>query len=136
MAIETKVALISDVSAAEAEMAATRAAGGGVVILPDIYTLTFRDQLVSIANREKLPAVYPFAPFADSGGLISYGIDLPDLQRRAASYVDAVLKGAVPADLPVQLPTKFELVVNLKTAQTLGINVPRNLIAIADKVIE
>jgi putative tryptophan/tyrosine transport system substrate-binding protein len=136
MAIETKVALISDMSALEAEMIATRVAGGGMVIVPDTYTLTFRDQVVSLANREKLPTIYPFAPFADSGGLISYGIDLPDLQRRAAGYVDAVLKGTKPSDLPVQLPTKFELVVNLKTAQTLGMNVPRSLIAIADKIIE
>jgi putative tryptophan/tyrosine transport system substrate-binding protein len=136
MAIETKVAPISDMSAVEAEMIATRVAGGGMVILPDIYTLTFRDQVVSLANREKLPTIYPFAPFADSGGLISYGIDLPDLQRRAAGYVDAVLKGTKPSDLPVQLPTKFELAVNLKTAQTLGMNVPRSLIAIADKIIE
>jgi len=123
-------------SAIEAEIAAARAAGSGIIILPDIYALTLRDSVVSLVNREKLPAVYPFAPFADSGGLISYGIDQPDLLQRSAGYVDAVLKGAKPADLPVQLPVKFELVVNLKTAQALGIAVPRSLIGIADKVIE
>jgi putative tryptophan/tyrosine transport system substrate-binding protein len=83
-----------------------------------------------------LPAIYPFAPYATAGGLLSYGVDLPDLNRRAAIYVDRILKGAKSADLPVQLPTKFELVVNLKTAKALGLTIPDNLIAVADEVIE
>jgi putative ABC transport system substrate-binding protein len=136
MAIKTKVALVSDVSAIEAEIIATRAARGGMVILPDVYLLTLRDLVVSLANRERLPTIYPFTPFAESGGLLSYGVDLPDLQRRAAGYVDAVLKGTAPSDLPVQLPTKFELAVNLKTARMLNIDLPHSLISIADKIIE
>jgi putative ABC transport system substrate-binding protein len=83
-----------------------------------------------------VPAAYPTAAYAAAGGLLSYGIDLPDLHRRAAIYVDRILKGAKAADLPVQLPTKFELVVNLKTAKALGITIPDKLIAVAGQVIE
>jgi ABC-type uncharacterized transport system substrate-binding protein len=83
-----------------------------------------------------VPAVYPLTPWATAGGLLSYGIDLADLHRRAAAYVDRILKGAKPADLPVQLPTKFELAVNLKTAKALGLTIPASLLATADQVIE
>jgi ABC-type uncharacterized transport system substrate-binding protein len=86
--------------------------------------------------RHGVPAVYAYRFFATSGGFISYGIDLPDLYRRTADYVDRILKGAKPADLPVQNPTKFELVINLKTAKALGLMVPPTLLALADAVIE
>jgi putative ABC transport system substrate-binding protein len=92
--------------------------------------------IVSLAARHRLPAVYPFHFFAGGGGLLSYGNDLFDSFRRAAGYVDRILKGEKPADLPVQAPVKFNLVINLKTARTLGLDVPPTLLARADEVIE
>ena len=137
LAIATRAAPISDVAAAETEIVATaHDRNSGLVVLPDTFTFTNRDQVVAAANRANLPAVYPFTPFSAAGGLLSYGIDLPDLQRRAALYVDRILKGTNPAELPVQLPTKFELVINRKTANALGLTVPDKLLALADEVIE
>ena len=95
-----------------------------------------RDLIIALAARYRLPAVYPFRYFAASGGLFSYGSDVADLFRRAATYVDRILKGAKPGDLPVQAPSKFELVINLKTAEALGLDVPPLLLARADEVIE
>jgi putative ABC transport system substrate-binding protein len=95
-----------------------------------------RDLIITLAARHKLPAVYPFRYFAADGGLISYGPDQVDQYRQAAGYVDRILKGEKPADLPVQAPTKYELVINLKTAKALGITVPLPLLARADEVIE
>jgi len=97
---------------------------GGVIAMSDGFTVIHRDLIIALAARYRLPAAYPFRFFAADGGLISYGVDLKDMQRRAAAYVDRILKGAKPADLPVQLPTKFELVINLKTARALGRNIP------------
>jgi hypothetical protein len=94
------------------------------------------DTIIAMAAQHRLPAVYPYRFFALSGGLVSYGIDLPESYRRAASYVDRILRGAKPAGLPVELPIKFELVINLKTAKALGIAVPPTLLATADEVIE
>jgi putative ABC transport system substrate-binding protein len=91
---------------------------------------------VKLATEYKLPTVYPFDFFARNGGLMSYGVDIDDLFRRAASYVDRILKGEKPADLPVQAPTKFQLIVNTKTAKTLGLTIPQILLATADEVIE
>ena len=108
----------------------------GLIILPDSFTTGHRDLIIALAARYRLPAVYPLRVFAASGGLISDGGDPIDIFRRAASYVDRILKGANPGDLPVQTPTKFELVINLKTANALGPNVQPMLLARADEVIE
>jgi putative ABC transport system substrate-binding protein len=116
--------------------ALAREPGGGFVVLPDTFTGMHRDQIVSLAARYRLPAVYPFRWFAEIGGLLSYGIDSDDMFRRAASYVDRILKGAKPADLPVEAPTKYELLINLKTAKALGLTIPTTLLATADEVIE
>jgi putative ABC transport system substrate-binding protein len=109
---------------------------GGLLVLPSAFTVTHRDAIVGAAARHRVPAVYPFREFATSGGLMFYGVNHPDLFRRSASYVDRILKGEKPADLPVQAPTKFELIVNLKTAAALGITVMPSLIGSADHVIE
>jgi putative ABC transport system substrate-binding protein len=111
-------------------------AGGGFIMAPDGSTLFNRDAFLASAARYRLPAVYPFREFATNGGLMSYGADIVEQYDRAASYIDRILKGEKPADLPVQPPTKFELVVNLGTAKTLGLAIPRSLLATADKVIE
>jgi putative tryptophan/tyrosine transport system substrate-binding protein len=109
---------------------------GGLLVLLDFVTLAHRDLIIRLAAEYRLPAVYTLRVFAASGGLMSYGIDSADLFRRAASYIDRILKGAKPVDLPVQQPTKFELVINLKTAKALGLDVPPTLLARADEVIE
>jgi putative tryptophan/tyrosine transport system substrate-binding protein len=109
---------------------------GGLIAMPDPITLVHRDRIIGLAAEHKLPTVYPFRYFAASGGLVSYGPNIPDIWRRAAFYVDRILKGTKPADLPVQNPTKFELVVNLKTASALGIELPLSLLMRIDEVIE
>ena len=110
--------------------------GGGIFVLPDSHNIVHRKRIIELAAQYRLPAIYYFRYFASDGGLISYGPDELDLFRRTAGYVDRILKGTNPADLPVQQPTKFELVINLKTAKTLGIQMPDSLLARADEVIE
>jgi putative ABC transport system substrate-binding protein len=108
----------------------------GLLVLPDVTTTVHEELIVKLAVQHRLPAIYPWRHFVTAGGLMCYAVDLPDLWRRSASYVDRVLKGEKPADLPVQAPTKFELVINLKTAQALGLDVPPTLLARANEVIE
>jgi ABC-type uncharacterized transport system substrate-binding protein len=109
---------------------------GALVVPPSTLAIVHRDLIIGLAARHRLPAVYPYRAFANGGGLISYGVDLADQYRRAASYVDTILRGANPGDLPVQLPTKFDLVVNLKTAKVLGLRIPEPFLQAADEVIE
>ena len=113
-----------------------RSPNGGLVVTASALAFVHRDLLVALAARHKLPAIYPGREFIDSGGLFAYGPHTLDQYRRAAAYVDRILKGEKPADLPVQAPNKFELVINLKTAKTLGLTVPPSLLARADEVIE
>ena len=116
--------------------ALAREPNGGLIVFPDISMTNYRDAIVALAARHRVPAIYPFRFFAISGGLMSYGTDVAEIFRRAAGYVDRILKGEKPADLPVQSATKYELAINLKTAKTLGLTVPPSLIARADEVIE
>ena len=104
--------------------------------MPDTFTFTHRVPIISAAARNNLPAVYWRSDFARDGGLLSYGVDQVDTFRRAAAYVDRVLRGAKPSELPVQFSTKFEFVINVKTAKALGLNLPPTLLAIADEVSE
>jgi len=114
----------------------TREHADALTVLGSVMFTNERRRLVDLAAKNRLPAVYPWREFVDAGGLMSYGADLGDLYRRAATYVDKILKGATPADLPVEQPTKFELVINLKTANAMGLVVPPTLLARADEVIE
>ena len=109
---------------------------GGLIVLPGVFTFVHLKAIVASVVRHRLPAVYPYRYFIAGGGLLSYGVETVDLYRRAASYVDRILKGEKPADLPVQAPIRYELVVNLKAAKTLGLTIPPTLIARADEVIE
>ena len=113
-----------------------RVSDGGLLLPPDITTLTHRDLIVALAARHRLPAVYSFRLFVTVGGLMSYGTDQVDMFGQTASYIDRILRGAKPADLPVQAPTKYETILNLKTAKALGLTVPPGLLVAADEVIE
>jgi putative ABC transport system substrate-binding protein len=127
----------SDVEIETAITALGRELGGGLVVMPDaFFTAAHRAPVISAAARNNVPAVYTLSDFAREGGLLSYGPDPVDIFRRAASYVDRILRGAKPGDLPVQLPTKFEMVVNLKTAKALGLAIPPSILLRADEVIE
>jgi ABC-type uncharacterized transport system substrate-binding protein len=116
-AVAAMTAPAADVSAIEAAVTAfAHTPNGGLIVLPDVSTAQHRDLIIALAARHRLPAIYPYRYYAVSGGLMSYGTDVADVCRRAAGYVDRILKGEKPADLPVQAPTKYELVINLKTA--------------------
>lgn len=123
-----------EIDAAVASIAAQP--GGGLVVLPDAFNAANQAVIYSAVERHRLPHIVPWRQFVSRGGLISYGPDLEDIFRRSADYVDRILKGANPAELPAQAPTKYELAMNLKTAKTLGLSAPASLLAIADEVIE
>jgi putative tryptophan/tyrosine transport system substrate-binding protein len=110
--------------------------GSGLILVPDNFMSVHRDVIVSLTGQFRIPAIYPYRYFAEAGGLVSYGVDAIDQFRRASDYVSRILRGAKPADLPVQAPTKFELVINLKTAKALGLVIPKILLAGAEQVIE
>src|SRR5262249_42236684 len=136
-AVQAIVAPVHDLSELESVVAAqAHEPNGGLIVMPDTFTTEHRSEITSLAARYRLPAVYPYPIFAEFGGLLSYGDDLTDNFRRAASYVDRILKGEKPGELPVQAPVKFELVINLKTAKALGLDVPLPLQQRAEKIIE
>jgi putative tryptophan/tyrosine transport system substrate-binding protein len=110
--------------------------GGGLVAMPDSFVVVNAEAVIRSVEQQRMPAIYPFRFFSEQGGLMSYGVDAADLNVRAASYVDRILRGEKPADLPVQAPTRYELSINLKTAKTLGLDMPPTLLATADEVIE
>jgi putative ABC transport system substrate-binding protein len=120
----------------DAVFAAMSKERGGLIVPPQPFFFTHLSRIVELAAKHRVPAIYGFRPFAEAGGLMSYGLSLPDVWRRAATYVDKILKGAKPADLPVEQPTKFELVVNLKTAKALGLTIPPSLLLRADQLLE
>jgi len=135
MPLSLDMAVLREPADIERAMAAS-GSGGGIVVLPDQFTCVHRASIAESAARHRVPAIYPFRPFAEAGGLISYGVDVLDLYRRVPSYVHRILNGARPANLPVQSPAKIELVINRRAASMLGLAVPRIMLARADEVIE
>jgi putative ABC transport system substrate-binding protein len=125
-----------DVEIEAAIVALGREPGGGLVVLPEIFTDVHRAPIISAVARNNVPAVYSFSESVRDGGLLSYAVDREDTWRRAATYVDRILRGAKPSDLPVQFPTKFEMIVNLKTAKVLGLTMPQSVLLTADEVIQ
>jgi len=137
LAVELSAAAVRDTGEIEAAISELgRKPGAGLVLPPDAFTVIHHAMIIELAARHRLPAVYAYRSFVAEGGLMSYGPDVYDIFRRTASYVDRILKGARPADLPVEAPVKFEFVINLKTAKALGLNIPDKLLALADEVIE
>jgi putative ABC transport system substrate-binding protein len=126
----------SDAEIEAAIMALGREPGGGLVVIPDVFMVAYRAPIISAAARNNVPAVYAYSYYVRDGGLLSYGVDVVDTYHRAASYVDRILRGAKPAELPVQFPTKFEMAVNLKTAKALGLAVPPSILLRVDEVAE
>jgi putative ABC transport system substrate-binding protein len=137
LAVEPIAARVNDAAEIESAVAAIgREPGGSLIVMPDAFTTVHRQLIILLAARHVLPAIYPYRYQAVDGGLLSYGVDTVDLLRRAAPYVDRILKGEKPADLPVQAPIKFELIVNMRTARALGLNIPESFLVRADEVIE
>jgi len=137
IAVELKAGPVHDVAEIERVIAAlAQAPAGGLLPLPDIFLNVHRERIIELATRYRVPTIYQYRYFATGGGLVSYGPDVVDAYVRAASYVDRILKGEKPADLPVQAPTKYELVINLKAAKALGLTIPESFLVRADEVIE
>jgi putative ABC transport system substrate-binding protein len=137
LGFETVAATVHDKSELESVIAAqAREPNTGLVVMSDVFPLVYRTEITELVARYRLPTVYPYREFTQVGGLLSYGNDLRDNYRRAAGYTDRILRGEQPSELPVQVPVKFELVINLKAANALGIEIPTNLLTLADKVIE
>ena len=137
LGLETVVATVHDKSEIESVVAAqAREPNTGLVVMSDVFPLVHRTGITTLVARYRLPTVYPYRQFAEVGGLLSYGNDLRDNYRRAATYTNRILHGEQPSELPVQVPVKFELVINLKAAKTIGLEVPPTLLARADEVIE
>jgi putative ABC transport system substrate-binding protein len=137
LAIEVTATKVRTPAEIEAAISALRnSLTAGLIVPPDAFLIVHRDKIIELTARYRVSTIYQYDFFAKSGGLVSYGVDVPDLFRRAGSYLDRVLNGISPADLPVQAPIKFQLVINLKTAKTLGLTIPPSLLATADEVIE
>jgi putative ABC transport system substrate-binding protein len=126
----------SDIEIEAAIIALGGEPGGGLIVISEVFTLVHRASIISAAARNSVPAIYNLSAYARDGGLLSYGVDAVYISRRGASYVDRILRGAKPGDLPVQFPTKFEMAVNLKTAKALGLTVPQSILLRADEIIE
>jgi putative ABC transport system substrate-binding protein len=136
-AVQTSTAPVNTEDEIEGVIAALAAnPGAGLIVMPDLFNTINRDLIIAVAERYRVPAIYFVRPFADSGGLISYGPDFAPQYPQAAEYIDRILKGEKPGDLPIQMPIKVPLVINLKTANALGLNVPFGLLNAADEVIE
>ena len=137
LGLATIAATVHDKSEIESVIAAqAREPNTGLVVMSDVFPLVYRTEITALVARYRLPAAYPYRQFAEVGGLLSYGNDLRDNYRRAAAYTDRILRGERPSELPVQVPVKFELVINLKAAKGLGLTVPETLLVCADEVIE
>jgi putative ABC transport system substrate-binding protein len=137
IAVEVTAAPVRDTAEVEKVLAKLgRDPGSGLIVPPDAFTVVHHQLFIRLAQQHRLPAIYAFRTYVARGALMSYGPDPYDLFRRSASYVDRILKGEKPADLPVQQPTKFELAINLKTAKALGLAIPDKVLALADEVIE
>ena len=137
LAVEVSAAAVRDAGEIEATMSELgRKPGSGLIVPPDAFTIIHHAMIIELAARHRLPAIYAYRSFVAEGGLMSYGPDVYDIFRRTASYVDRILKGAKPADLPVEAPVKFEFAINLKTAKALGLEISPTLVALADEVIE
>ena len=137
LGLQPSASPVHDASEMEsAVIAFSREPGGGLIVMPDSFNIVHRNQIIALAAQHRLPIISPYRFMAEEGGLMSYGVEPVELFRRAAAYVDRILKGAKPAELPVQAPTKFELVINLKAAKTIGLVVPSQLLARSDQLIE
>jgi putative ABC transport system substrate-binding protein len=137
LAVEVSAAAVRDTGEIEAVISKLgREPGGGLVVPPDAFTIVHRALILALASQHRVPAIYAYRSYIAEGGLMSYGPDVYDIFRRTAWYVDRILKGAKPADLPVEAPVKYDLAINLKTAKALGLTVPDKLLATADDVVE
>jgi putative ABC transport system substrate-binding protein len=136
IAVEVSVAPVHAKEEIEGVIAAQAQSGGGLIVMPDAANVTNRDLIIALAARYRVPTIFNDPIYAELGGLIAYGTDFPELFRQAAEYIDRVLKGAKPGELPIQQPTKYELVINHKTANALGLTIPESVLSLADKVIE